>query len=65
MDAITLSTAQLVDDGAVPEGTGWRMILVGGLSNLVFKGGIVASVGDRGLLKLVCRASGPRWSSAW
>lgn len=41
MDAITLSTANLVNAGQVEAATGWRVILVGGLANLVFKGGVV------------------------
>jgi len=49
MDAITLSTAQLVRSGDVGAGTGWRLILVGSLANLLFKGGIVVVLGDRRL----------------
>jgi uncharacterized membrane protein (DUF4010 family) len=45
MDAITLSIAQMVEDGQVPGGTGWRLIMAAALSNLVFKGGIVAAAG--------------------
>lgn len=37
MDAITLSTAQLVKQGQIEADIAWRLILVGGLSNLVFK----------------------------
>ncbi len=47
VDAITLSTAQLVDDGRLPAETGWRLILVAVMSNLVFKLGMVASLGSR------------------
>jgi uncharacterized membrane protein (DUF4010 family) len=50
MDAITLSTAQLVDQQQVTPGTGWRVILIAALSNLVFKAGAVAVLGDRRLL---------------
>ncbi|MHC4946966.1 MAG: MgtC/SapB family protein [Planctomycetota bacterium] len=50
MDAITLSTAQLMKAGSVETSTGWRLILVGGLANLVFKTGAVALLGSRGLL---------------
>jgi uncharacterized membrane protein (DUF4010 family) len=49
MDAITLSSARLVSKGELAADTGWRMILVGGMSNLVFKAGIVAVVGSRRL----------------
>lgn len=45
MDAITLSTAQLVKGGALSADTGWRLILVGSMSNLVFKAGVVAALG--------------------
>jgi len=50
VDAITLSTAQLVEDGRVVAAQGWRVILVASLSNLVFKAGIVAVLGHRRLL---------------
>lgn len=50
MDAITLSTAELVKVGRVTADTGWRVILLAALSNLVFKGGIVALLGGRRLL---------------
>jgi len=53
MDAITLSTAQLVKAGRVELDTGWRMIFLAGLSNLAFKGAAVAVLGHRALLKRV------------
>lgn len=56
MDAITLSSAQLVESGSLEPGIGWRMILVGGISNLAFKAGIVVSAGDRALRKPVLTA---------
>jgi uncharacterized membrane protein (DUF4010 family) len=46
MDAITLSTAQMVDGDRLEATTGWRLILVAGLANLVFKGVVVAVLGD-------------------
>jgi uncharacterized membrane protein (DUF4010 family) len=58
MDAITLSSANLVEDGVLPAGTAWRMILVGGMSNLMFKGGIVAVAGSRALRKPVALGFG-------
>lgn len=45
MDAITLSTARFVQEGRVTVETGWRMILVGAMSNLVFKAGVAAVLG--------------------
>jgi uncharacterized membrane protein (DUF4010 family) len=50
MDAITLSTAQFVQDGKLSTETGWRLILVASMSNLVFKAGTVAIIGNRALL---------------
>lgn len=49
MDAITLSSAQLVGRGELEVSTAWRMILVGGMSNLGLKGGIVLVAGHRAL----------------
>lgn len=51
MDAITLSTTQLLKQGRIDMATGWRMILIGALSNLVFKGAIAAFMGHRRLLR--------------
>jgi uncharacterized membrane protein (DUF4010 family) len=48
MDAITLSTARLVNDGHVDAATGWRVILLGGLANLVFKAGLALTLGAQG-----------------
>jgi uncharacterized membrane protein (DUF4010 family) len=56
MDAITLSTAQLVRAGRIETETGWRLILVGGLANLAFKAGAVAVLGHRHLFRRVSRA---------
>jgi len=50
LDAITLSTAQLVDGGQAEPDTGWRLILAATLSNLLFKGCLVAVLGHRRLL---------------
>ena len=51
MDAITLSTARLARDGdPVLLANGWRVIVVAGLANLVFKTGIVGIMGNRRLL---------------
>jgi uncharacterized membrane protein (DUF4010 family) len=49
MDAITLSSAQLVGRGELEVGQAWRMILVGGMANLVLKGGIAVVAGHRAL----------------
>lgn len=58
MDAITLSTAKLIQSGRLEVDTGWRMILVGAMSNLVFKGAAVAVLGDRKLLARVAATFG-------
>ena len=52
MDAITLSTSGLVQSGHVEAGTGWRVILLGGIANLVFKAGLVAVLGVKGYIRL-------------
>ena len=46
MDAITLSTAQLVHKGQLEPATGWRLILTASMSNLVFKAGVAAVLGN-------------------
>lgn len=42
VDAITISTAQLIDKRAIEVETGWRVILLAALSNLVFKAAIAS-----------------------
>jgi uncharacterized membrane protein (DUF4010 family) len=49
VDAITLSTSRLVNDGRLSAESGWRVILVAALSNLIFKGGMIALLGHRQL----------------
>lgn len=51
VDAITLSTAQLVQNGSYDPVTGRQAILLASLSNLVFKAGIVAVLGGRRLFR--------------
>jgi uncharacterized membrane protein (DUF4010 family) len=58
MDAITLSTAQLIKRQELTVDVGWRMILIGALSNLIFKGAAVAVLGHRRLLLRVAAAFG-------
>ena len=53
MDAITLSTSQLMDAGCLDLDTGWRMMLVGAMSNIAFKTAVVASLGTRVLLSRI------------
>jgi uncharacterized membrane protein (DUF4010 family) len=49
LDAITLSTAKLVEADRLAADLGWRLILTAALANLAFKGGIAAVLGDRRL----------------
>ncbi len=42
LDAVTLSTARLVKEGAVVAAQGWRMVVLASLANLLFKAGVVA-----------------------
>jgi uncharacterized membrane protein (DUF4010 family) len=58
VDAISLSTARLVAQDDLPVGTGWRMILVACLSNLVFKGGVAVSLGSRPYARIVTLSFG-------
>lgn len=51
VDAITLSTSGLVTSGEVDPKTGWRVILVGGLANTVFKAGMAAVIGTGRFVK--------------
>jgi uncharacterized membrane protein (DUF4010 family) len=53
MDAITLSIAQMVEDGHVVGNTGWRLIMAAALANVVFKGSIVASIGVPALFRRI------------
>jgi uncharacterized membrane protein (DUF4010 family) len=50
LDAITLSTARLVDQHQAQADVGWRLILIASLANFITKGGIVALIGNRRLL---------------
>jgi len=50
MDAITLSSAQLMNAGNLEPPTVWRLIIIGALSNLLFKFCTVAAIASRGLM---------------
>ena len=45
MDAITLSTANLIKAGTLEASTGWRIILVASMANIAFKGWTVIMLG--------------------
>jgi len=49
VDAITLSTAQLVKNNEVAASNGWRAIIIALMANSVFKLGVVAVLGNRQL----------------
>jgi uncharacterized membrane protein (DUF4010 family) len=49
MDAITLSVTHLVAAEGIGPGTGWRLIVIAALANLVFKAATVVFLGDRRL----------------
>jgi uncharacterized membrane protein (DUF4010 family) len=47
MDAITLSTARLVEEQSLTSTLGWQLIFTASLANLAFKGGIALILGHR------------------
>lgn len=51
MDAITLSTARLVTTANLDTTIAWRMILLGGLTNIIFKMILIAVLGVRSFIK--------------
>lgn len=51
MDAITLSSARLVGQGAMAAEVAWKAILIAAISNTVFKTGVVATIGSRQLTR--------------
>jgi uncharacterized membrane protein (DUF4010 family) len=53
VDAITLSTAQMMNKDRIEVGTGWRLIMVATLVNTLFKGCVVALLGGGALLKRI------------
>lgn len=53
VDAITLSVARLVGSGQIDGSQGWRLVVVGVLSNLVFKGAMAAALGDGRLRRYI------------
>jgi uncharacterized membrane protein (DUF4010 family) len=50
VDAITLSTMNLVNAGTLEPRDGWRVVVIASTSNLIFKVGAVAALGSRKLL---------------
>jgi uncharacterized membrane protein (DUF4010 family) len=58
VDAITLSSAELVNSGALSAQVGWRLIVTGALANLVFKGATASILGPPELRWKVARLFG-------
>jgi uncharacterized membrane protein (DUF4010 family) len=53
IDVITLSTAQMIVADRVALDTGWRMMMVGALANIVFKTAVIAVLGDCRLVRRI------------
>lgn len=53
VDAITLSTAQMAKAGRLTAERSWRLVLVGTLSNLVFKGLVVVVLARAALIRRI------------
>jgi uncharacterized membrane protein (DUF4010 family) len=51
VDAITLSTANLIEAGRLDAESGWRAIVIASLSNLAFKGVLGSALGGLALLR--------------
>ena len=58
MDAITLSTSDLVAKGHLDTGRGWRLIMLGGLANMAFKAGMAALLAHPSMLRPLLAAFG-------
>tara|TARA_R100000306_G_scaffold5939_11_gene8456 strand:+ start:3867 stop:5132 length:1266 start_codon:yes stop_codon:yes gene_type:complete len=58
VDAITLSLSQTMKGGGLNTETGWRLILLASLSNLLFKGIMAAVLGTKELTKWVAISFG-------
>ena len=56
MDAITLTATNLIAGDRISLDIGGRMILLGGMANLVFKGSLVAVLGSRAVFKRIAVA---------
>lgn len=53
VDAITLSTARMIQMGRIDAGSGWRMIMIAALSNIVFKTFVVVALGHPRLVRRI------------
>ncbi len=57
-DAITLSTSQLVEQGALSPAVGWRAIVIAVIANILFKTGLAGVLGGARLLRVVAAVLG-------
>ncbi|WP_179008915.1 MgtC/SapB family protein [Winogradskyella forsetii] len=53
VDAITLSLSQLIKEGSLKATFGWKLILLAGLSNMLFKGVMAIVLGAKQLIKWI------------
>lgn len=53
VDAITLSLSQLIKEGSLKATFGWKLILLAGLSNILFKGIMAIVLGAKQLVKWI------------
>lgn len=58
VDAITLSLSQLIKEGTLKATVGWKLILLAGLSNMLFKGVMAIVLGAKELMKWIIIAFG-------
>lgn len=58
IDAITISTAELMRTGQIGPAQGWQVILVGVLANLVFKGALALLLGGLVLFRRIAAVFG-------
>lgn len=53
VDAITLSLSQLIKEGTLKATVGWKLILLAGLSNMLFKGVMAIVLGAKAIMKWI------------
>jgi uncharacterized membrane protein (DUF4010 family) len=58
VDAITLSTSRLMTAETIDQQTGWKVIMIAALSNIAFKGAMVAVLANRALFVRVASLFG-------
>ncbi len=58
VDALTLSVAELHNQGRVNDSIAWRAIMIATLSNLLFKAGVAGALGGRRLFGIVAASFG-------